>query len=104
MDDAYSREIDYLRISITDRCNLRCLYCMPEEGVSRMGHSDILRYEEIVEIVEAGVASGIRKIRITGGEPLVRPGVVQFVGMLKNIRGVEELSITTNAVLSYNFV
>jgi len=75
MLDRYNRNISYLRISITDRCNLRCLYCMPEEGISLMDHQDILSYEEIMEVVREGVRLGITKVRITGGEPLVRKGL-----------------------------
>lgn len=99
MNDSFNRKIDYLRISITDRCNLRCLYCMPEEGVARVKHSEVLRYEEIEAVVRAAAELGINKIRLTGGEPLVRPAVVDLVRMLKCIDGVDSISMTTNAIL-----
>ena len=99
MNDSFGRNIDYLRISVTDRCNLRCLYCMPAAGISRMKHSDILSYEEIERIVRAAVECGVKKIRLTGGEPLVRPGIVELVRMLSCIEGIDEVSITTNAIL-----
>lgn len=97
--DTCGRKIDYLRISVTDRCNLRCYYCMPPEGVEFKDHSEILRYEEIVEIVETGVKLGIKKIRLTGGEPLVRPQLVKLVRMLNQIPEIEDISITTNGIL-----
>jgi cyclic pyranopterin phosphate synthase len=99
MIDGYNRDISYLRVSITDRCNLRCQYCVPKEGLSRVGHDDILRYEEIIRIVMVAVKMGIRKVRITGGEPLVRRGVVDFIATLNLIDGLEDISLTTNAVL-----
>ncbi len=82
MQDAYGRTIEYLRLSITDRCNLRCRYCMPEEGVPPLAHADILSYEELLRVAGGCVALGIRKIRVTGGEPLVRRGVVDFIAQL----------------------
>lgn len=97
--DFYKREIDYLRISITDRCNLRCYYCMPAEGVEFIEHQQILRYEEITEIVKVAVRLGIKKIRLTGGEPLVRPEAAKLVKMIKDIAGIEEISLTTNGIL-----
>ena len=99
MNDSFNREINYLRISITDRCNLRCQYCMPKEGVSLLGHSDVLRYEEILRIVRSAVRLGIIKVRITGGEPLVRRGVFDFLKSLKAIEGLQEVTLTTNGVL-----
>ena len=81
--DSYNRHINYLRISITDRCNLRCTYCMPLEGVSHLAHEDILSYEEILHIARIAVKEGIKKIRVTGGEPLVRKGIVNFIKWLK---------------------
>jgi len=97
--DTYHRTIDYLRISITDRCNLRCLYCMPEEGIAPQKHENILRYEEIITIVRAAATLGIRKVRLTGGEPLARLGLVDLVSGLSDIPGIEDLSMTTNGTL-----
>jgi cyclic pyranopterin phosphate synthase len=97
--DAYNRPISYLRISVTDRCNLRCIYCMPPEGVPWRPHAEMLRYEEIETIVRAAAELGIRKVRLTGGEPLVRPGVVDLVRMLACIPGVDDLAMTTNGIL-----
>jgi cyclic pyranopterin phosphate synthase len=97
--DAYNRPISYLRISVTDRCNLRCIYCMPPEGVPWRSHDDILRYEEIETIVQAAADLGITKIRLTGGEPLVRPGVVDLVRLLSRIPGIDDLAMTTNGIL-----
>ena len=95
--DGHRRAISYLRISITDRCNLRCLYCMPEEGIEPLEHSDILHYEEIARVTRVAASLGISKVRVTGGEPLVRRGVAQLVAMLAGIEGIDDLSITTNA-------
>src|ERR1035437_3517974 len=99
MLDHYNRNINYLRISVTDRCNLRCRYCMPEEGIELIRHEDILSFEEIVEVVKVGVSKGINRLRLTGGEPLVRKGIVSLVGMLTQIEGIEEVSMTTNGTL-----
>ena len=95
--------INYLRVSITDRCNLRCLYCMPPEGFAPTSHQSILSYEEICELVEIGVRCGIRKVRITGGEPLVRRNVIGFITSLGRIDGLQEISMTTNGVLLSEF-
>ncbi len=103
MFDQYNRIIDYLRISVTDRCNLRCTYCMPAEGIRLMQHNDILSFEEILEVVKTGVTHGIKKVRITGGEPLVRKGITGFVKMLSGIKGIEDLSMTTNGILLEQF-
>ncbi len=97
------RVVDTLRISVTDRCNLRCIYCMPREGVSLIPCGEILRYEEILRIVVCAARLGIRKLRITGGEPLVRRDVVDLVGALARIPGVEDLCMTTNGVLLKDF-
>ncbi|TEU22363.1 MAG: GTP 3',8-cyclase MoaA [Anaerolineales bacterium] len=97
--DNFNRPISYLRISITDRCNLRCVYCMPPEGVSWRLHHEILRYEEIELIVRAAASLGISKVRLTGGEPLVRLGFVEFVRMLARIPGIDDLAMTTNGTL-----
>ncbi len=99
MIDQYGRTIDYLRLSVTDLCNYRCRYCMPEEGVRKKRHEDILRVEECEEIARAAVACGVKKIRLTGGEPLVRPGVLEICRRLRRIGGLEELCITTNGSL-----
>ncbi len=98
MLDSFNRNINYLRISVTDRCNLRCLYCMPEEGVKLLSHQDILSFEEITEITRIAVESGITKVRITGGEPLVRKGIVSLIEQIAQIPGIEDLSLTTNAI------
>ncbi len=97
--DTYDRPIRYLRVSLTDRCNLRCVYCMPEEGVSKLTHEDILRYEEIVRVVRVAVGMGITHVRLTGGEPLVRGGIVDLVHDLARIPGLDDLSLTTNGLL-----
>lgn len=97
--DRFNRRIDYLRISVTDRCNLRCVYCMPECGIGHKPHEELLSFEEIKEIVKAGVALGIDKIRLTGGEPLVRKGVVDLVRILNDIEGIKDISLTTNGAL-----
>ena len=98
MYDRFNRRINYLRISITDRCNLRCTYCMPESGVKLMDHKEIITYEEIVDVVKHCVAHGINKIRLTGGEPLVRKDVVDLVRMIANIDGVKDFGLTTNGI------
>jgi GTP 3',8-cyclase len=103
MFDRFNRDINYLRISVTDRCNLRCLYCLPKEGVSQIGHDDILRYEEIVRIVSVASRIGIAKVRITGGEPLVRKGITAFVASLQALGVIDDISITTNGILLAEF-
>ena len=97
--DNFNRHINYLRISVTDRCNLRCVYCMPKEGLSQIGHDDVLRYEEILRIARIAAKKGISKIRITGGEPLVRKNIISLVSDINSINGIEDISITTNGVL-----
>ncbi len=97
--DPCNRPISYLRISVTDRCNLRCEYCMPEEGVPSVGHGAILTYEEIETVVRAAAELQISKVRLTGGEPLVRLGVVDLVRMLSGIPGIDDLAMTTNGTL-----
>jgi len=99
MFDNFNRKINYLRISVTDRCNLRCTYCMPAEGIKLLEHKDILSFDEIVKVVQIAVEYGIDKVRITGGEPLVRKGIVDLVGMIWDVLGVKDLSMTTNGVL-----
>ena len=102
MLDKYKREINYLRVSITDRCNLRCVYCMPKEGLSLLGHEDILKYEEMLRIVGIARKLGIVKVRVTGGEPLVRRGVTDFLSELGKL-GLEDISLTTNGILLETF-
>jgi len=96
--DGYSRNLNYLRISITDRCNLRCIYCAPREDFPRLAHEDILRYEEILRLVNIAVGLGISKVRVTGGEPLIRKGVYEFLARLNAIEGLSDVSLTTNGV------
>ena len=99
LTDPIGRTINYLRLSVTDRCNLRCSYCMPAEGVDKVGHGDILSYEELLRIARAAVAIGIKKIRITGGEPLVRKNIIRFLQELAAIPGLDQLVLTTNGML-----
>ena len=99
LSDAYGRRINYLRLSVTDRCNLRCRYCMPEEGVPILGHGEILTYEELTTIARVAVRLGIEKIRITGGEPLVRKGIIPFLAGLSGIPSLRHLALTTNGLL-----
>ena len=96
--DRLNRKINYLRISITDRCNLRCIYCLPPEGERKLKRKEILRYEELLRIVRIGIKLGINKIRLTGGEPLVRKGVQEFIPMLTALKGLNDVSLTTNGV------
>jgi GTP 3',8-cyclase len=98
LSDSFQRPINYLRVSVTDRCNLRCVYCMPEEGVPWLPHSNILSYEELITIIRAGAEMGISKIRLTGGEPLVRAGIVDFVRMIAGIPGINDIAMTTNGI------
>ncbi len=99
MKDSHGRVIDYLRISLTDKCNFRCIYCMPADGVKPMGHDQLLRIEEIETIARVATRIGIRSIRLTGGEPLVRKGVIDLVQSLHGMPGIENVSMTTNGVL-----
>ncbi|MFQ6016299.1 MAG: GTP 3',8-cyclase MoaA [Anaerolineae bacterium] len=99
LTDSYGRAIDYLRISVTDRCNLRCVYCLPPSGIRPKAQAEILTYEEILQVVEAAAGLGISKIRLTGGEPLVRAGLSDLVASLSAIPGVAEVSLTTNGLL-----
>jgi len=99
MKDSHGRVIDYLRISLTDKCNFRCIYCMPAEGVQAMAHDELLRIEEIESIARVATHIGIRSVRLTGGEPLVRKGVVDLVSSLSHMEGIENVSMTTNGVL-----
>lgn len=99
MKDNEGRRIDYMRISLTDRCNLRCQYCMPAEGVPLIDHTEILSYEEILRIVRCAATLGVKKIRLTGGEPLLRKGIVNLIREIKGTHGIEEVSLTTNGLL-----
>lgn len=99
MLDQYGRKIDYIRISITDRCNLRCMYCMPEAGVESVEHDDILRYDEIVRLAEMFAGLGITKVKITGGEPLVRKDAPELIRLLKELPGIDNVTLTTNGIL-----
>jgi cyclic pyranopterin phosphate synthase len=97
--DDFGRAINYLRVSVTDRCNLRCVYCMPSQGISKRPHNAILRYEEMALVVRAAAELGICKVRLTGGEPLARLGLVQFVAMIARTPGIDDVSMTTNGTL-----
>ena len=99
LTDSHGRNINYLRLSVTDRCNMRCFYCMPKEGIIKKEHGTILSYEELLLIAETAIGLGIEKIRITGGEPLVRTGIVGFLERLARIPGLRHLALTTNGLL-----
>ncbi len=99
MKDQFGRSIDYLRISVTDKCNLRCAYCMPVEGLPWIPNSDLLTYEEISEIVRQMAGLGLRRVRITGGEPLIRRDLPILITQLKAVDAIEDLSLSTNAIL-----
>jgi len=101
--DKFGREIYYLRISVTDRCNYRCIYCMPKSGINWKPMSEILSFEEIVDFVSVAASLGIRKVKLTGGEPLVRKGVQDLIAMIKSIDDIEEVSLTTNGSLLKRF-
>jgi GTP 3',8-cyclase len=103
MFDSFNRKINYLRVSVTDRCNLRCTYCMPECGIETMPHEKILRFEEIVDVVSFAVNNGVNKVRITGGEPLVRKDIVNLVKQIASISGIDDLGMTTNGILLDRF-
>ena len=97
--DAYGRHINYLRLSVTDRCNMRCSYCMPAEGVEKLTHDQVLSYEDLIRVSAQAVAAGIEKIRVTGGEPLVRRGILPFLSRVAALDGLKELVLTTNGLL-----
>jgi cyclic pyranopterin phosphate synthase len=99
LSDSFQRPINYLRISVTDRCNLRCIYCMPPEGVDLVSHQEILSYEEVYTVAQAAAELGIDKIRLTGGEPLVRLGLPKLIQMLAGIKAIDDISLTTNGTL-----
>ena len=99
MKDSLGRTIDYLRVSVTDRCNLSCRYCMPEEGVEWLPHEDILSYEDILRLAAIFARLGVEKVRLTGGEPLARKGLAALVAGLRAIDGIQEVAVTTNGTL-----
>lgn len=99
LSDAFARPIEYLRISVTDKCNLRCVYCMPEGGLPWLQRNEILSYEEIARIVEAAASVGVRTIRLTGGEPLLRPDLERLVAMIARVDGIEDIALSTNGLL-----
>jgi len=99
MEDLFSRKINYLRLSVTDRCNMRCIYCMPEVGIQKLSHTDVLSVEEAVEIVKQAADCGITKVRLTGGEPLVHKGILEICKRISEIPQIKELCLTTNGTL-----
>lgn len=99
MIDRYGREINYLRVSVTDRCNYRCQYCMPQDGVKTMNHDDLLSFEEMFMVIHHFVSIGVKKVRLTGGEPLVRKGILGFIQSLSRISKLEDIALTTNGAL-----
>jgi len=101
--DCHNRKINYLRISVTDRCNLRCIYCMPEEGIKLLQHEEVLSLEEIAEVAEVAVRMGIDKIRLTGGEPLLRKNILWLVERIARIDGVKDFGMTTNGMFLDTF-
>ena len=101
MRDRLGRNVDYLRVSVTDRCNLRCIYCMPEEGIPKKDHNEILRNEEILKIIRISAELGIKKVRFTGGEPLVRKGIENIIYETSKIKGIEDIALTTNGTKLY---
>ena len=103
MLDSFDRRITYLRISLTDKCNLRCVYCMPAGGVPKRDHGEFLRFEQITEIVRVGARLGLSKVRLTGGEPLVKRGICDLVAMVRPVEGLKHLAMTTNGVLLERF-
>lgn len=102
MIDGYGRTIDYIRISVTDRCNLRCMYCMPEKGTLSVPHEETLSYEEIIDLAGIFASLGIHKIRLTGGEPLVRKNLSFLVKKLKQVSGIHQVALTTNGIFLYD--
>ncbi|KRQ86421.1 Cyclic pyranopterin monophosphate synthase [Caloramator mitchellensis] len=102
MNDKYGRTINYLRVSVTDRCNLRCVYCMPDDGIQKLEHEEILSFEDILKIIRASAELGIKKIRFTGGEPLVRKGIENLIYETSKINGIDDIAITTNGTRLYD--
>lgn len=99
LQDAFGRTVEYMRVSVTDRCNLRCRYCMPEEGIPLLTHDDILRFDEIAAVMKVAVEEDVRSVRLTGGEPLIKRGILELVRSLGSIPGLQDLALTTNGVL-----
>lgn len=99
ISDNYQRTIDYIRISVTDRCNLRCIYCFPDNGIKLYSHEEVLTYEEIIRIVKVAATLGVKKIRITGGEPLIKKNISFLISSINQIKGIEDISLTTNGIL-----
>ena len=97
--DLYERRINYVRISVTDRCNLRCRYCMPESGVEWVPHEKVITYEELYRILNICIMHGVEKVRITGGEPLLRKGIIDFIKHVNEMAGLKDISLTTNGIL-----
>ena len=104
LTDNYGRKVNYLRLAVTDRCNLRCFYCMPEDGLNWLSRAELMTYEEMLQICALLVGMGIEKIRITGGEPFVRKDIMEFLSALSKVKGLNELTITTNGVLTAPYV
>lgn len=104
MVDGYGRSIDYMRLSVTDRCNLRCVYCVPKSGIEGMPAQELLTDEELLRIVKAAAKAGIRHLKVTGGEPLLRDGIAELIGRLRKIPGIETVSLTTNGILLPQYI
>jgi molybdenum cofactor biosynthesis protein A len=104
LTDQYGREINYLRLAVTDRCNLRCFYCMPEQGIQYIDRKDLLSFEEMYRLIRVSGTLGISKVRITGGEPFVRKGIMDFLGRIAEIQEIEQINITTNGSFTKNFI
>jgi molybdenum cofactor biosynthesis protein A len=102
--DNHGREINYLRLAVTDRCNLRCFYCMPEEGIKYVAREDLLTYEEMLRLIRIVAAMGVNKIRVTGGEPFVRKGMIDFLESVSGVEGIDDLHITTNGTLTDQYI
>ena len=99
MRDQFERNINYMRVSVTDLCNLRCVYCMPKEGIRQISHDEILTFDEIARVCRIGAELGISRIKLTGGEPLVRKGIEDLAEMICRIPGIEQVTLTTNGIL-----
>ena len=95
MLDSFNRDINYIRVSVTDRCNLRCVYCMPEEDFEKKSHNEILSYEQIYDVVKEAAELGVKKVRLTGGEPLVRKNIDELVAMIRKVKKIETIAMTT---------